>query len=289
MRVELLSDALGAELLDFDIKRPCSPEEGSRLRRLFCEHHLLLLRGQDVTAEDQTRFVEYFGPVHRRMDGKRETFLSNAAEQGVATGQSRLLWHQDGTYGVHPGIATSLWAQEVASDAVPTLFANAVRALEQLPAALRSRVEVLHAVHGKDVSIERTDIRFRADDIPDGALANRFATYDQPIVYQTPHSGQKTLLVSEFFTSHVVELPREEGEALLQKLFSRLYADDNVYTHMWQTNDVIIWDNMALQHCRPADMGTATRRMRRQSLDGWYTDNGMLDWPETVIAYARAD
>ena len=119
--------------------------------------------------------------------------------------------------------------------------------------------------------------------------ADRFATYDQPIVYQTPHSGQKTLLVSEFFTSHVVELPREEGEALLQNLFSRLYADDNVYTHMWQTNDVIIWDNMALQHCRPADMGTATRRMRRQSLDGWYADDGMLDWPETVIAYARAD
>jgi taurine dioxygenase len=289
MRVELLSDALGAELLDFDIKRRCSPDEASRLRRLFCEHHLLLVRGQDVTAEDQTRFVEYFGPLHQRADGKLETLLSNQAEQGVATGQSRLLWHQDGTYGVHPGIATSLWAQEVASDAVPTLFANAVRALERLPAALRSHVETLHAVNGKDLLVERTDIRFRADDIPDEAPAECFATYDQPIVYQTPHSGQETLLVSEFFTSHVVELPREEGEALLQELFSRLYADDNVYTHRWQTNDVIIWDNMALHHCRPADMGTATRRMRRQSLDGWSTGDGMLHWPATVIAYARAD
>lgn len=288
MRVEPLSDALGAQLLDFDIKRPCTPEEQSALRGLFCQHHLLLVRGQELTAEDQTRFVEYFGPVHQRADGKRETLLSNRPEPGAATGQSRLLWHQDGTYGIRPGIATSLWAQDVSSDAVPTLFANAVRALEQLPADLRSRLERLHTLHGKDVYSERTDIRFRAEQIPDDAPADRFATYEQPIVYDMPHSGRKTLLASEFMTSHVVELPREDGEALLQELFSRLYAEDNVYTHRWQANDVIIWDNMALHHCRPADMGTATRRMRRQSLDGWYTGDGTLDWPETVIAYARA-
>jgi taurine dioxygenase len=289
MKVEPLSSALGAQLLDFDIKADWDPEERSLLRRSFCEHHLLLIRGQDVSAEDQTRFVECFGPVHQRADGKRETFLSNRAEPGVATGQSRLLWHQDGTYGVHPGIATSLWAQDVSADAVPTLFANAVRALEQLPGDLRARIETLHSVHGKDVYLERTDIRFRARDIPADAPADRFATYEQPLVYQMPHSGQKTLLVSEFFTSHIVELPGEEGEALLQELFSHLYADSNVYTHEWQNNDVIIWDNMALHHCRPADMGTATRRMRRQSLDGWHGEDGTLDWPETVIAYARAD
>jgi taurine dioxygenase len=288
MRVEPLSDALGAQLLDFDVKQPYSPEVQSRLRRLFSEHHLLLIRDQDVTADDQTRFVESFGPVHQRADGKRETFLSNRAEVGVATGQSRLLWHQDGTYGIHPGIATSLWAQEVSEDAVPTRFANAVRALEQLPSDLRSRVEGLHTVHGKDVYLERTDIRFRAEEIPDDAPADRFVTYRQPIVYETPHTGQKTLMASEFFTSHVVELPGEEGEALLQELFSHLYAADNIYTHVWQTNDVIIWDNMALHHCRPADMGVATRRMRRQSLDGWYKEDGVLDWPETVIAYAKA-
>jgi taurine dioxygenase len=288
MRVEPLSDALGAQLLDFDIKEPLSPDEQAGLRELFCAHHFLLVRGQEITADAQTRFVESFGPVHQRRDGKRETYISNRAEAGAATGQSRLLWHQDGTYGIHPGIATSLWAQEVSSDAVPTRFANAVRALEQLPADLRARIEPLHTVHGKDVYLERTDIRFRAEDIPDDAPADRFATYEQPIVYQMPHSGQKTLLASEFFTSHVVELPRDEGEALLQDLFSRLYAPGNVYTHAWQTNDMIIWDNMALHHCRPADMGTATRRMRRQSLDGWYTGDGTLDWPETVIAYARA-
>ncbi len=287
MKVEPLSDALGAELVEFDIKRPCTLEERSLLRRFFCKYHLLLVRGQDVKAEDQTRFVGYFGPMHRRADGKQETFISNRVEKGVATGQSRLLWHQDGTYGIHPGIATSLLAEDVSPDAVPTLFANAVRALEQLPAALRSRIEPLHTVHGKDAYLERTDVRFSVDNIPDDAPGEQFVTFEQPIIYDTPHSRQKTLLVSEFFTSHVVELPREQSEDLLQDLFSRLYADGNVYGHKWQAQDVIIWDNMALHHCRPADMGTATRRMRRQSLDGWFTNDGTIDWPETVVARAR--
>ena len=92
--------------------------------------------------------------------------------------------------------------------------------------------------------------------------------------------------MTELFTSHIVELPRDESEALLQELFSTLYADDNVYTHTWQNNDIIIWDNLALQHSRPVDMGSAPRHLRRQSLDGWYTDDGVLDWQETARAYA---
>jgi len=281
MRTEPLSDALGAQLLDLDIKSECDAEERAELRRLFCQYHLLLVRGQELDKDDQTRFVGYFGPVHLRADGKIETYVSNiAAEGAVGTGQSELLWHQDGTYGARPGIATSLWAQEVSPDAVPTLFANAMRVLEVLPPDLRARIDQLHAINGKDADVERTQVRFRDDG------SRKVIRYEQPIVYDTPHSGQKTILVSEFMTSHVVELPPDEGETLLQDLYSRIYADDNVYVHHWQRNDLIIWDNLALHHRRPADMGVAARRLRRQSLDGWYTGSGVVDWPETVVAYA---
>jgi alpha-ketoglutarate-dependent taurine dioxygenase len=47
---------------------------------------------------------------------------------------------------------------------------------------------------------------------------------------------------------------------------------------------VIIWDNLALQHCRPVEMGLPIRRLRRQSIDGWYRADGLLDWQETVVA-----
>lgn len=289
MRVVPLSHALGAKLSDFDIRRPCGSEEQAELRELLCQHHLLLVHGEEVTADDQTRFVGYFGPLHTRADGMKETYVTNVSETGkpaARTGTARLIWHQDGTYGLRPGIATSLWGQEVAADTVPTLFANAVRALDRMPTELRARIESLHALHLRDTQEERTDYRWREENVPPDADPNRFLRHVHPIVYQMPHTDQKTILVNQLLTSHVVELPPEEGEALIQELFSLIYADDNVYAHHWQTNDIIIWDNFALHHCRPAEMGLPVRRLRRQSLDGWYTGTGLLDWQETVVAYA---
>jgi taurine dioxygenase len=286
MRVVPLSNAVGAELVDFDITRPCSPEEAAELRRLFCEYHLLLVRGQELTPEDQTRFVGYFGPVHVvKSTGALETYVSNREDRMIGTGTTKLLWHNDGTYGAHPGIGTSLWAQEMEPGTVPTMFTNAIRVLEAIPDGLRARIEPLHALHMKDCHVERTDQRWREEEMPPDAAPGRFVTYVHPIVYQPPHLRPKTLLVNELQTSHIVDLPRDEGEALLQELFSLLYEKADVYGHAWEPNDVIIWDNLALQHCRPAEMGTPRRHLRRQSLDGWYTEDGVLDWVDTVVRY----
>ena len=288
MQTVPLSGALGVQLMDIDIKQSCDPAEQAELRRLLCQHHLLLVRGQDVTADDQSRFVGNFGPLHTRADGMKETYVTNLTEAGqptARTGTAKLIWHQDGTYGLRPGIATSLWGQEVAPDSVPTLFASGVRALDRMPAELRARIEPLHALHLRDTLQERTDYRWFEQNVPLDAAPDRFVRQEHPIIYQLPHTDQKTVMVNELLTSHVVELPRDEGEALIQELFAQIYADDNIYTHHWRTNDVIIWDNLALQHCRPAEMGLPVRRLRRQSLDGWYTDEGLLDWTETVVAY----
>jgi taurine dioxygenase len=288
MQTVPLSEALGVQLTDFDIKGSCDPGEQAELRRLLCDHHLLLVRGQDVTADDQSRFVANFGPLHTRADGMKETYVTNFTEAGAPaarTGTAKLIWHQDGTYGLRPGIATSLWAQEVAPNSVPTLFSSGVRALERMPSDLRARIEPLHALHLRDTHQERTDYRWFEADVPVDSEPNRFVRQEHSLIYQLPHTDQKTVMVNELLTSHVIELPRDQGEALIQELFSLIYAEDNIYTHHWQTNDVIIWDNLALQHCRPAEMGLPVRRLRRQSLDGWYTDEGLLDWTETVVAY----
>ncbi len=154
-----------------------------------------------------------------------------------------------------------------------------------MPADLRARIEPLHALHLRNTHDERTDHRWREENIPADAEPGQFLRHEHPIVYPMPHTDQQTILVNELLTSHVVELPRDESEQLIQALFALIYADDNVYTHHWQTDDVVIWDNLALQHCRPVEMGLPTRRLRRQSIDGWYTDHGLLDWEETVVAY----
>ena len=59
------------------------------------------------------------------------------------------------------------------------------------------------------------------------------------------------LFVSEHQTSHLQDRTAEESERLLQECFEILYADDNTYSHQWKPHDVLIWNNLALQHGRP--------------------------------------
>jgi taurine dioxygenase len=72
------------------------------------------------------------------------------------------------------------------------------------------------------------------------------------------------LFVNSFYTSHLVDVPLEEGEAILTDLFARLRAADNVYEHAWQPGDLVVWDNFAVQHARPPFHGTSARRTLRR-------------------------
>ena len=283
MRYRHLSKTIGIELLDFDVTRACSREEQAELRALFCEHHLLLIRGQQPSEADQDRFTEYFGPLSLMADGRPAGYISNRdpsrhSDLMIVTGQKELLWHGDGTYGEHPGIGTSLLAIEAVPESTPTRFANAVRAAGELPPQLRARVEGCKTTHYRETYVEQTDKRMREEELLSDAPPDRYRGWDHPIVYQLPHSDRQVLFVNELATSHVIGMPREAGEELLQELFARIYAEDNTYTHHWQTNDLLIWDNIALQHCRPSDIGSAPRHLRRLSLDGWHTGDGVMDW-----------
>lgn len=281
MQANPLSDMLGAELIGFDAARPCTEEEQADLRRLFGQYHLLLIRGQDLSDADHDRFVGYFGPLGLNLNGEEAGYVTNRGQAVFGPGQSRLLWHADGTYGEKPGIATSLWAKEVDEDAAATEFLNAARALETLPASLRSRIEGLTAIHLRNTRVERTAERSPVEEFATDAAARGIRYHEHPIVYRAPHIDVEVLLVNELLTTHIPGLPPEESEALLQELFAHLYAPENVYTHRWRTGDVIIWDNIALQHRRPREMGTAARHLRRLIIDGWNTGDGVLDWATT--------
>jgi taurine dioxygenase len=52
-------------------------------------------------------------------------------------------------------------------------------------------------------------------------------------------------------TSQIVELDPVASETLLGELFDHLYAPTNVLAHEWREKDLVIWDNVAVQHSRP--------------------------------------
>jgi len=104
-------------------------------------------------------------------------------------------------------------------------------------------------------------------------------TYEHPVLFDPPHLDRPAVIASEQMTVHVVGVDEVEGDAFLEALYGHLYADDNVYTHHWEPNDIVVWDNIALHHSRPAAPGPEPRHLRRQCIDGWYRDDGtVLEW-----------
>ena len=64
-------------------------------------------------------------------------------------------------------------------------------------------------------------------------------------------------------TDSIVGLDEPSSEALLAELWSELYAPTNVYTHHWRVGDLVVWDNIAVQHARDDVVGGSGRTLRR--------------------------
>jgi taurine dioxygenase len=84
-----------------------------------------------------------------------------------------------------------------------------------------------------------------------------------PVLRRHPRTGQDVLYVSAMQTDRIMELGPEHSEALLEALWDVLYAPDNVYEHEWRVDDLVLWDNQAVQHGRSELPDTGARTLRR--------------------------
>jgi taurine dioxygenase len=265
-----LSPALGAEVTGLDLRKPLSRDEQEALRRLFDKHYLLLFRGQDISTEDHIRFVGTFGPVSdEKSDGSRHSFVSNVRPDGLF-GDVELTFHADYEFRPDPPLAISLHGYDVEGPTAPTLFASLADAYRRLPSGLRDRLAGRISVYADDYTRKMTDAtygkRYSLIALPEMPPDTTHPRTERPLFYPHPRSGELLLLVSEMHSSHISGFSPEESEAVLRQLFAHLLAEEHQYAHHWRKGDLIIWDNLALQHGRPAQgpgMKESRRTLRR--------------------------
>lgn len=261
MEVVPLSPAIGVEIRGVDLRDPVTPGDVELLRRLFDRHGLLLFRDQTIEADDQLRVCAWFRPVV-----EDSAWISNV-EAGFHP-EGELLWHSDYAFTPHPMLGLSLHAVELAPGAAPTDFANNARALETLPSDLRASLEALDVVHMIDSVSGRDNVRVRIDEAGGAdAPRSRFPRHARPAIWRHPVTGVPLLFVLAQQASHFEGHGCAESDALLDACFDRLYAPENVYRHVWRVGDLAIWDNLLLQHGRPANPNSVRRSLRRVAMN----------------------
>ena len=262
MDVELrpLSGAFGVQLDGVDLHEDQPVELRRAVRDAWLDHSLVLVRGQDLDVDEHKRFVEWFGPIstagYAPTSNSSEKYISNTRADGVAR-EGSLLKHQDFCFyeSLLPGL--SLYAEEVPSRGGETIFASTQLAYQRLSEELKQRITELHARHVYDFRNDHGTQRFRI------AAAPQAPTATHPVVLAHPLTDRPLLFVNELMTDSVVELAEQESEGLLHELWSYLDDDAVRYEHHWEVGDLIVWDNLALQHGR-RDFPQGERRSLRR-------------------------
>jgi len=269
-----LSKALGAEAVGVDLRTV--DEAGAKiLRDAFDQNIVLCIRGQDLTEDEQVRGASIFGTVHvrRRENYKRDPggvfdtpfmLVTNIVENGKPIGvfgDGEMWFHHDTSYYPEPHRGTLLYAMKLPSWGGNTCFSNMYKAYENIPRALRDKLEGRKVLQVHDYKRrERLDL----DTIDLNSVRHQW----QPIFITHPATGRKSLYISRLMSAQIEGLSKEESEAALDQLFEISEDPAIVYEHSWKLGDLVIWDNWCSIHARKDFPRDEPRLMRRLTIEG---------------------
>jgi len=234
---------------DIDLRQPLDVDQQRVFRELFYQNSLFVFRNQQLNMTDHERVLGYLGNVLKAKGEYR--MISTDGNLGAGA----LAYHSDLSFTEEPFKVISLHALAVNDGQTHTRFANSIRALENLPAVLRNKVEGHTALATININQSKRELPFN----PPAILPH----VTRPAIIPHPETGKPILYISELQTARIDDYSQAESDALLAALFDRLYAGDNTYEHRWFNGDLVIWDNIALQHSRGDMTGCVPRVLQR--------------------------
>ena len=259
-----LSPAGGAEITGADLSRPLSPPLKALILRALRDHHILVIRDQDLSQEQQHTFTRHFGEleehVARHSDPRYGIVhsVTNFDDDGNPTEtpdtRGNYFWHTDKSYHAVPSFLTMLHAVELPPEGGDTQFANMILAHRALPEETQRRIAGLRCIHSWEASRLASGSR-RASE----AEIRERPPVEHPLVRIHPETGDKALYIGTH-AAGIAGMAEAEGRALLAELLAHATQPDFIYTHRWQPGDLVIWDNRCLLHRAVANYAMATHR-----------------------------
>ncbi len=275
IQVEKLTPTIGARITGVDLAERLDAECVDAIRRAWLENIVIVFPGQQLTLQQQTAFAGNFGTVgvrSRRAEDRPEgadyhagiMLISNIRdEKGVPIGSlpdGEMWYHHDMCYMPAPHKSTMLYSIEIPSRGGNTRFTNMYAAYDNLPKALKQKLAGRTALQVYDYkTTAKVDI--------DGDLTG-IHNRSQPIFVVNPDTGRVALYVNRLMTARIDGLPRDESDAILDRLFAISEDPATIYEHVWSVGDLLMWDNRCSCHARTDFPDGERRLLRRCTLEG---------------------
>ncbi len=252
-----LCPGFGLEAHDVDIARPLSDAEFAAIERAFYAGQVLVLRGQSLTPAQFVAFARRLGPpqphvidqFHHPAD-PNILILSNVKKDGKPTGlqDAGSYFHTDYSYLPVPARATTLYSIVVPKKGGDTLFANQQAAYDDLPEAMKKRIEPLYGIHhyGNRHDTDEAS-RTAASPLTEDQKA-KMPLITHKIARPHPVTGRKALYAVNGSSFGIVGMPDDEALDLLDELAAHSTHPKYRYSLQYGVGDVVIWDNASLLH-----------------------------------------
>ncbi|MGD9942118.1 MAG: TauD/TfdA dioxygenase family protein [Burkholderiaceae bacterium] len=255
-----LTGTVGAAVAGVDLNQPLSDADFEPIRRAFLDHCMLVFRGQHLTPAAQVAFAKRWGstgqqnPLLQSLDGFPEIVQVTKIPKATASTEA---WHYDTIYTPTPP-ALSILSAVIVPHGGDTMWSNQYEAYDRLSETMKRVIEGLRV---RFVGLRLGRML--------GADMSALPSADHPLVRTHPETGRKALVVGHPETAQCIEgMSKAESRPLLDFLYAHSTSPDNVYRHMWQAGDVVMWDNRCTMHYAVHDYGEAERVLNRVTILG---------------------
>jgi taurine dioxygenase len=278
IKVEPLTCAIGAELLDVDLG-DASRDDAlfAEIKALLLKHKVLFFGDQDITRAEHIAFARRFGELEDHpvlgSDPENPGLVLIYKGPDKREEQYENSYHCDATWRECPPFGAVLRCTEAPAVGGDMIWVNMALAYERLSEPIKAQIATLRARH----SIEATfgaamPIEKRL------ALKEQYPDAEHPVVRTHPDTGEKVLFVNSF-TTHFTNFHTPENvrfgqdyspgaSQLLNYLLSQAYVPEYQVRWRLRKNSVAIWDNRCTQHYAVQDFWPAVRNLERAGIIG---------------------
>jgi len=251
--VHVLSDHVGAEMPDVDVRTYLDGAPSAPLLDALARYGVLVFRDQSLTPAEMIAFSRLFGTLEHHvldqyhMPGHPEIYvLSNVVENGRPVGNPRdgFGWHTDLSYFAEPTAYTVLYGVETPAEGADTPFCSTRAAYEALPEADRARLRTLRGLHSyRYMHGKRTGVT----PLTPEQLA-RTPDVTHPMIRTHPRTGDESLYLGGNCLAGIDGVDDAEAWPFLRRLFAHATDPAFQYRHRWRPRDLVMWDNRGTMH-----------------------------------------
>ncbi len=277
LTVKPILPRFGAEVSGIDLTQPLDAATRREVVDTMDKWGVNVYRNTHLNDEGHIAFSQIFGYLERApaaMGRKtrhkyREIFdASNLDADGNIIQDEMVmlhkkgdqLWHTDSSFMELRTSYSLLLCYEAPPEGGHTWFADTRSAYDDLPQAMKDKIDNLEAEHTLWESRKKAGFPLTDEDVDSRPKAR------QPLVMPQASTGRKSLYIAAH-ARDIVGMPSDEGRALLKELIDWATQPQYVFSVKYEPGDMVIWDNLASMHRGGEyDSKTYRRDMRRTTV-----------------------